>query len=310
MIRWEMLENRTWAQTPESQTTTFLASLFHRNDLVEVRAIRNFDDGKTQVVDRDWRRAFTTSLLHRSFQKLNDNGANIYIGVNPRTSREGTKQSVSLCRSVWVDIDNITYDQAANRWRNLLPTPSMAVSSGHGIHAYWQLKSPYSVASPEDRNRFENMLKHLYQELGADSTQDVSRLLRLPGFNNVKASPVPCELIHSELPKVSIGQFSRWFSRAANDSALNVPTQPGPLSDLYVSSSRATASKVRRLVASLDRPVDDRSRRDFAIVCKLLRLGLSAGEIRTLVEGHSKFVTPDYTETTIKNATTAATRSP
>jgi hypothetical protein len=43
------------------------------------------------------------------------------------------------------------------------------------------------------------------------------------------------------------------------------------------------------LVRRLERPSLDRSRRDFAIVCDLLRLGLAREEIWELVSDTSKF---------------------
>jgi hypothetical protein len=61
--------------------------------------------------------------------------------------------------------------------------------------------------------------------------------------------------------------------------------------------------RIRGLVRYLDRQVDDRSRRDFWVVCNLLRLGLSVEEIRALVASHSKFNDNQlYLETTLQNA--------
>jgi hypothetical protein len=43
------------------------------------------------------------------------------------------------------------------------------------------------------------------------------------------------------------------------------------------------------LAWQLKKPSRDRSRRDFAIVCELLRLGITSEEIWELVAGSSKF---------------------
>ena len=58
------------------------------------------------------------------------------------------------------------------------------------------------------------------------------------------------------------------------------------------------------LVSRLDRPTPDRSRRDFAIVCDLLRLGLAKEDIWDLVSGRSKFESNgrSYFDVTISNA--------
>ena len=54
----------------------------------------------------------------------------------------------------------------------------------------------------------------------------------------------------------------------------------------------------------LEKPCLDRSRRDFAIVCDLLRLGLTREQIWPLVRGSSKFESNGrkYFELTIANA--------
>jgi len=54
----------------------------------------------------------------------------------------------------------------------------------------------------------------------------------------------------------------------------------------------------------LGKPARDRSRRDFAIVCDLLRMGLTQEEIWSLVDGSSKFESNGrpYFDVTIANA--------
>jgi len=60
--------------------------------------------------------------------------------------------------------------------------------------------------------------------------------------------------------------------------------------------------RIRGLVAALDKEVDDRSRRDFWVVCRLVELCLNSDEIETLVAGHSKFTTDDYVKRTLESA--------
>ena len=76
-------------------------------------------------------------------------------------------------------------------------------------------------------------------------------------------------------------------------------------SDILVTPHTLTKSaNIATLAARLDLPNHDRSRRDFAIVCGLLRLGLSAEEIWAIVVGKSKFETGGraYFELTLANA--------
>jgi uncharacterized protein YaiE (UPF0345 family) len=63
--------------------------------------------------------------------------------------------------------------------------------------------------------------------------------------------------------------------------------------------------KVATLAARLELPTEDRSRRDFAVVCDMLRLGLSTEEIWMVVADKSKFEANGraYFDLTIANAT-------
>ena len=73
--------------------------------------------------------------------------ANIFVGVNPRPSQGvGKKHDIHLCRSVWADLDDITINEATQRWNALrLPPPSITVNSGRGVHAYWLLEEAFRV---------------------------------------------------------------------------------------------------------------------------------------------------------------------
>ena len=67
--------------------------------------------------------------------------------------------------------------------------------------------------------------------------------------------------------------------------------------------------RVRRLVSRLSRPKTDRSKRDYAIVCELIRVGLCELDIWSLVHQRSKFATDGwrYFVTTFNNASKAVT---
>ena len=66
---------------------------------------------------------------------------------------------------------------------------------------------------------------------------------------------------------------------------------------------KRTEKWIQNLVARLDTEVSDRSRRDFAVVCGLLRQGVGLEEVGRLVEGKSKFQNnPKYLAQTLMNA--------
>jgi hypothetical protein len=205
-----------------------------------------------------------------------------------------------------MDIDHIRPDELPARLPLELRDPSIVVDSGHGVHAYWLLADAFDVSRAEERDAFENMLRNLSASVGADTTtHDVSRLLRLP-FLNMKdcrngAIPVPCRLLHCDSSQVyPIEVFGRWWTHEGSE-ADQQRTETSLASEEF--RSRRTTRRIRGLVRHLDADVPDRSRRDWGVVCGLLRLGVSEREIRTLVQGHSKFAgNEQYLETTLKKA--------
>lgn len=292
---------------PDRQLAVFVDALFEPGDLVEIRGIApSLPDSKEpgRLALRRWERADSILTQTSELHAANSDGINIYFGVNPRAKLAGTKEAVLQCRTVWADLDRISLADADSRWRDHLPPPTLVVNSGHGVHFYWKLDAPADVSATASRNAFEGLLKRLYGTLGSDSTQDVSRLLRLPGFLNHKGIPVPCELI-----RCTPGQtyphatFNRWsVPEVADDSpAILSNLSREAIATTHISETRGL-KRIRGLVASLDKESDDRSRRDFWVVCRLVELGLTSEEIQSLVVGHSKFTTDAYLKRTIESA--------
>lgn len=292
---------------PERQLAVFVDALFEPGDLVEIRGIATplLDSKKPgRLAIRRWERADSILKLASELHCANDDGINVYFGVNPRAKPAGTKDAVFQCRTVWADLDRISLADADSRWRDHLPPPTLVITSGHGIHFYWKLDAPVDVSTASSRIAFEGMLKSLYGTLGSDSTQDVSRLLRLPGFQNHKQAPVHCELIRC-IPDQTypLSIFQRWFvpENAEDSTSISSSSSREAIVPTHISESH-DLKRIRGLVAALDKEVDDRSRRDFWVVCRLVELGLNSDEIETLVAGHSKFTTDDYVKRTLESA--------
>lgn len=292
-----------------------MGTLFAPSDLVEIRGIVSPDYQRNEpgrLVIRRWILAEEVSAMSDVLDRENKNGVNIYFGVNPRAKLYiGTKAGIALCRTVWADLDQVSLPDARKRWEaHSLPEPTIIVGSGHGIHLYWKLCDPADVSSIQKRDAFEGMLKKLYQELGSDSTQDVTRLLRLPGFHNVKQTPVPCSLIqNSPNSAYPLSVFKRWSEQGSRGEAANTIASPteNSLSATRI-SERHDIQRIRGLLALLDKETDDRSRRDYWVVSRLIELELTSDEIAALVAGKSKFTSESYTKTTINNAFASARR--
>lgn len=295
------------------QLERFLSILFLPHELIELRFIESwfFEGRKKSRVARssEWlRRSEFSSQLGEINDFAQRERANIYFGVCPRCRNgDSHDEAIRTVRCLWCDIDDVTTEQAHVRWADAgVPTPSIVVNSGSGVHAYWLLED--DLTTPESRSQLAAILPYFYRSFGGDHVQNLSRILRPPGTFNYKAArngrmPVACTVgtCDPEL-RYPMEAFRRWIELAKSETQAISPGQPPGTSS--VGEVLAGCGEVLELVGRLDRPTPDRSRRDFAIVCDLLRLGLAKEVIWDLVSGRSKFESNgrSYFDVTISNA--------
>lgn len=306
----------TLQQAARQQLEQFLSMLFLPDELIEIRFIESwFSRGrkKSRVArSAEWsRRNEFTSQLGDINGFARTECANIYFGVCPR-HRVGDShdETIKTVRCVWCDIDDVTTEQAHARWADAdVPVPSIVVNSGTGVHAYWLLEG--DLTTPETRSQLGAMLPHFYRSFGGDHVQNLSRILRPPGTFNYKdarngRARLPCTLGTCDpAVRYPLEAFRRWTELANSEPQAVSPSQSSsPPSTSPLDQILAGRDEVLELVGRLDRPSQDRSRRDFAIVCDLLRLGLAKKDIWELVSGRSKFESNgrSYFDVTISNA--------
>jgi hypothetical protein len=302
--------------TARRQLEEFLSALFLPDELVEIRFIESWVSRgrkKSRVArSAQWLRR---DELISQYDEIADfawrERANIYFGVCPRSQKgDSHDQAIVTVRCVWCDIDDVTVDQADARFDEAdIPMPSIVVNSGSGIHAYWLLE--VELKSPATRSTIAAMLPYFYRSFSGDHVHNLSRVLRLPSTFNYKDSrngrpPLPCTLCSCDSARrYPLTTFRRWIELAKSESQLN---SSSPCSGARVppspNESHARRTEAMSLVSRLDSPTTDRSRRDFAIVCDLLRLGVSREDIWQLVAGRSKFESNGrtYFDVTIANA--------
>ena len=300
----------------QRQLEQFLEALFLPDELIELRFIESWTSrGKKNsrvVRPAQWLRRDEFLSKQAALNKFaKRKRANIYFGVCPR-EREGDAddQTIETVRCLWCDIDHVTADEAYTRWKVAgTPGPSIVVSSGSGIHAYWLLED--DLTSSEDRLKLTAVLPSFYRSFGGDHVQNLSRVMRPPGTVNYKDArsgrrPVLCALCACQPQlRYPLGAFSQWMAQeggVAREEMLRISSQT-PI-ELTVAEILAEHPEAVELTRRLGKPSHDRSRRDFAIVCDLLRLGLSKEEIWVLVSSTSKFESSGwpYFECTVKNA--------
>ncbi|NLY02849.1 MAG: hypothetical protein GXY83_42895 [Rhodopirellula sp.] len=297
--------------TARGQLEQFLSALFLREELIELRFIESWlsqSKKRSRLVrSAEWLRPDDFIAAHSDLTLFaRRERANMYFGVCPRAKvGDADDHSIQTIRSVWCDVDHVTADEAHRRWNQAgIPRPSIVVSSGSGIHGYWLLQR--DLTSQAERSQFGTMLPDFYRSFGGDHVQNVSRVLRPPGTVNYKDArngrpPLPCSLClcDSEV-RYPLDTFAPWMPRDRRETP-PVAAAPRPRPGIDTSTVHPEATT---LISRLDCPCRDRSRRDFAIVCDLLRLGLSREEIWSLVASLSKFESDGrpYFDLTVTNA--------
>ena len=174
----------------------FVNAIFEPSDQVELRAI------KTSGAKKIWSQAGDLHQLTSQLQAANKENFNIYFGPNPRKGHGMSgDESVDLCRCLFADFDNLhtngqpLSDIALARIADAgLPLPTATVHSGHGVHCYWRLLAPLEPGFWCDTQQ------RLNATVKSDpSIKNPERLMRLPGFINVKSEPfVKCEIVSIE----------------------------------------------------------------------------------------------------------------
>jgi len=178
--------------TTQEELARYVACVFAPMDVVEVRRLPS---GKST-----WHQAGKLAETTESLVRDNQHGQHIYVGANPRRARGGTRsKDVACARCLFVDFDKIGIDVARDRWCNAgLPTPTITIASGHGVHAYWRLSAPVF-----DMDLWSKLQKRLIALLNSDTAiHDSARLMRLPGFTNHKEPIAACQITDDEQTRI------------------------------------------------------------------------------------------------------------
>ncbi len=150
--------NQVFAPLPED-VARFFGTIFAPDDWVLIRPIESFTkDGKkySLVCHDDVRHTRASDLLKspsRAWAAMSSvaitKRANIFFGVCPRfmgTSSFDRAFQIRVVRVLWADLDNCTQEEAIRRCQAAgLPHASIVVKSGHGVHLYWLLNTPYLI---------------------------------------------------------------------------------------------------------------------------------------------------------------------
>lgn len=154
-------------------------------------------------------------IIRRIEQKRTD--YNIFLRVAPLTDRpiEGRGDAVLSAGSavLWADIDLDDVPRVAAVLEQLKLPPTTTLSSGHGVHAYWQLNT-FCTNHQAIKEANRALQIEINQIIGcdvADDVYDLARIMRVPGSVNLKnGSPQPVTTIRIEPARIySIDQFPK-----------------------------------------------------------------------------------------------------
>ena len=201
------------AATGKAQAAALLDALRFDRGLLQVKCIKP----GSMTPRMFWYKSPADLLADWSnLDQVNRQGYSVYFGVGTFKAESGTKDNLAWLLTVHADLDGKDYVANEADWQdgmalalsmlgNMPPSlhPAVVVDTGHGYHGYWPLGDPLE-ASPENIARVEAVNRSLVSYLGADKAAiDASRVLRLPGFQNVKdpAAPYPVVLLGDPAPR-------------------------------------------------------------------------------------------------------------
>src|ERR1041384_3342731 len=245
--------NRSSLFTPRFLTATeYVFALHEPSDLVAV-LVRNRTQQQTMQ-----RILAAETLASAPFQswlhEQNLSGADIFIGMNPvrEGSRNRTKEQIREIRHTYLDLDeDAGASLQAIRTSGDVPAPNFVLDTSPGKHqVVWRVEG-------FDTDQAESLLRALASQYGGDpAANDISRLLRLPGFTNRKYNEAFVVRAHHEtdsayyLQDFSVQEDSPESPRRPGDSQ----TATRRIAAGHRSQSEADWAYAKRALARGDHP--------------------------------------------------------
>lgn len=191
-------------------TQEFLHSLYRYADgIAEIRLIHK--SGDHRQAKKIYRPA--NEIHTGNFQSLSDANKeyHIYHRVNVSSTQDSKKANISQIVALYVDVDDNS-QEAYNRLERMKYPPTAIIASGGGYHGYWMLRKPVLVRTPDNIKDVERTMQGMIFDYGAgadEKAKDVTRILRTPGFYNIKDEydPKPlCNVVY--LDDDSFGRYN------------------------------------------------------------------------------------------------------
>lgn len=248
----------------------------------------------------------TDSAAQKAIE-LCSQGKEVYFGVNPRMNQGGAKKNVEWVSALHAEVDygkdghkktssHATYDEALEAIDRFAFEPSTITHSGGGFHCYWVLSNPINVKDI-GVEKIEGINKTLSALIGGDSgTQDISRVLRVPGTYNFKLpdNPRPVTLVANSGKTYELDDFEDLT--LPDTGPLESPADATTVSANTMNNAGLNSTDIDRFpvserIKNLIRYGNDgtyasRSDADFAVIIALTNCGRSEYDIRQVFLTH------------------------
>lgn len=273
----------------KEQTRTFLESLYSSgiHKFLEFRAIGN----DKRNVDIIWLQSLKNlDDVIQVIRKYQQDGKNIYVGINARNKKQGRAENIKLVNCLWVDLDG-DRDTSKTNLNNFSPKPSMIVDSGNGYHAYWLFREPQPVS-----DEIQEILKALTAFLDGDRVYDYPRIMRLPGSYNLKDPKIPklCRIIkHNKKLRYVLSDFKFLISEKVKKQ----PKTELASESAIVLDELPLSMRVKSLIRNgNDDTYHSRSEADIAVIVECIQKAISDEEIEIIFSDPANKIGEKYRE--------------
>jgi hypothetical protein len=280
---------------------TILNHLFAKTKgIIEIRAIRRKKkpNGKPQSDVRSRFYKSPNEIPYEKYEQLNSRGYNIYFSVCTRKVEKGNKSSVFELTCIWIDIDTNKFENDREKARLHIQSvisqtglnPTMIVDSGNGYHLYFSLKNPIPIPASEESKNLEGYIKGVADKFKGDYTHDISRVMRLPGFNNLKdpKNPKPCKILDFKPQNLfDLAEFDKYKVETKETESVDdfkIGKVPKRIPKRFLDQLEVDG-KLKRTWNGQRSDLNDQSGStyDMALACQLVGLGFSTGEIAKIL---------------------------
>jgi hypothetical protein len=206
-------------------------------------SFRTFDDKKNrspQISPRKFDAPLST--VFHELNAINDLGAGVFMVINEGGQTAGV---ISRVRAVFADTDGAPIEPIVAA---LKPHMVIRTSDGKG-HVYYLVDQNFPLA------QFKAVQHAIAKKYRTDpAVCDLSRVMRLPGFNHCKGDPYPVRIILQDdtLPRYSIQQIVEGLGLVLDDTAPKCRPSNPMMNAILASGNEPSLAEVEAMLAYID----------------------------------------------------------